>query len=77
MHLLNGALPELYMPVRDTCGALFAHWYTYVMSRCITSQYQRTFVLLSVSLWSALPDPVFDGVGLVGFKSRANVFLLS
>ena len=29
-----------------------------------------------MSLWNALSDPVFDGVGLAGFKSRANAFLL-
>ena len=33
-----------------------------------------TFVSLSVSLWNDLGDPVFDGVGLAGFKSRASVF---
>ena len=32
---------------------------------------------LSVSLWNDLSDPVFDGVGLAGFKSRANTFLLA
>ena len=30
---------------------------------------------LSVSLWNDLIDPVFDGEGLAGFKSRANVFI--
>ena len=30
---------------------------------------------LSVSLWNDLANPVFDGVGLAGFKSRANAFL--
>ena len=30
------------------------------------------FVFLSVSLSNDLADPVFDGVGLTGFKSRAN-----
>ena len=40
-------------------------------------QYCRTFVPLSVSLWNDLSDPVFDGVGLAGFKSRANSFLLA
>ena len=29
---------------------------------------------LSVSLWNDLGDPVFDCVGLAGFKSKANVF---
>ena len=28
------------------------------------------------SSWKNLADPVFDGVGLAGFKSRANAFLL-
>ena len=32
---------------------------------------------LSVSLWNYLANPVFDGVGLAGFKSRANAFLLT
>ena len=29
---------------------------------------------LSVSLLNDLNDPVFDGVGLAGFKSRVNAF---
>ena len=29
-----------------------------------------------MSLWYDLADPVFDGVGLAGFKSRANVFFI-
>ena len=32
---------------------------------------------LSVSLWNDLSDPVFDGVGLADFKSRANAFLFA
>ena len=31
----------------------------------------------SVSLWNDLSDPVFDGVGLAGLKSRVNAFLLA
>ena len=27
--------------------------------------------------WNELCDPVFDGVGLKGFKNRANAFLLA
>ena len=41
-----------------------------------TSQYHRTFIPLPVSLWNKLADPVFDGVGLTGFKSRATAFFL-
>ena len=32
---------------------------------------------LGVSLEQSYSDPVFDGVGLEGFKSRANAFLLA
>ena len=34
MHLLNGALPGQYVPVRVTFGALVAHQYTYAPPRC-------------------------------------------
>ena len=32
---------------------------------------------LSASLWNDLSDSVFHGVGLTGFKSRANTLLLA
>ena len=76
-HPLVGALPGPYVPVRVTRFALVAHRYTYAPPRCRTSQCSRTFLPLSVSLWNRLANPVFDGVGLAGFKSRANVFLLA
>ena len=76
-HPLFGALPVPYVPVRLTRGALIAHRYTFAPPRCITSQYRRAFIPLSVSLWNDLVDPVFDGVGLAGFKSRSNSFLLA
>ena len=77
VHPLNGALPGPYVPVRVTCGALVAHWFTYALPRCRTSQYRRIFIPLSVSLWNDLASPIFDFVGLAGFKSRANAFLLA
>ena len=76
MHPL-GALPEPYLPVRVTRGAVIAHRYTYALPCCRTSRYRRTFIRLSVSLLNDLGDPVFDAAGLVGFKSRANAFLLT
>ena len=36
MHPLYGALPEPYVPVRVTCGAVIAHRYTYAPPRCRT-----------------------------------------
>ena len=76
MHPLYGARPVPYVPVRVTRCAI-AHRFTYAPPSCRSSQYRRTFVPLSVSLWNDLSDPVFDGVGLAGFKSRANAFLLA
>ena len=76
MHPLYGALPEPYVPVRVTRGSVISHRYTYAPPRSRTSQYCRTFFPLSVSLWNNLGDPVFDGVRLAGFKSRASAFLL-
>ena len=77
MHPLNSALPGPYVPVRVTRGALVAHRYTYAPPRCRTSQYSWTFIPLRVSLWNDLANPVFDDMGLAGFKSRANDFLLA
>ena len=74
MHPLSDALPGPYVPVRVTCCALVAHRYTYTPLRCRTSEYRRTFIPLSVSLRNDLAGPVFDGVGLAGFKSRPMLF---
>ena len=77
VHPLDGALPGQYVPVRVTLGDLAAHRFTYAPPGCRSPQYRRTFIPLSVSLWNVLANPVFDGVGLAGFNSRANVFLLA
>ena len=77
VHPRNGALPGPYVPVRITRGALVAHRCAYEPPRCRTSQYSRTFIPILMSLWNDLANPVFDGVGLAGFKSRANAFLLA
>ena len=77
MHPLSGALRLLSVPAHVTRGALVAHRHSFAPPLCRTSQYRRTFVPLSVSLWNDLSDPVFDGVGLASFKSRANPFLLA
>ena len=74
VHPVNGALPGQYVPALVTRGALniqVAHRYTYAPPRRRTLQYSKTFIPFSVSLWNQLANPVFDGVGLAGFKSRA------
>ena len=42
-----------------------------------TSQYRMTFISLSVSIWNDHGDPVFDGVGLAGFKTISSASLLT
>ena len=71
------ALLGPFVPAQVTCSALVAHRYTYAPPRCRTLQYSRTFIPFLVSLWNNLPDPIFDGVGLAGFHSRANASLLA
>ena len=77
VHPLNGALPGPYELARVTRGALVAHRYAYAQPRCRTLQYNRTFIPFSVSLWNDLASSVVDGLGLAGFKSRANASLLA
>ena len=77
MHPFSAALPLSNVQARVTRGALVAHRHSFAPPRCMTSQYRRSFVPLSVSLWDDISDPVFDGVGLAGFKSRADAFLLA
>ena len=54
MHPLSGVLPLSYVPARVTHGALVAHRHSFAPPRCWTSQYRRSFVPLSVSLWNDL-----------------------
>ena len=82
MHPLSGTLTLPYVPASVTLGSLVAHMHSFSAPRCRTFQYHRTFVPLLVSLWNDVSDPVFDGVGLAGFKRynnvfRANAFLLA
>ena len=78
MHPLYFALPVPYVPVRVTRGGVIAHRYT---GFCIDTQnlaVSPNFCALNaLSLWNDLSDPVFDGVGLAGFKSRANASVLA
>ena len=74
LRSLNGALPVAYVLVRITRGPMVAHRSTYAPPRCRNSQDHLPFIPLSASMWNDLADPVFDDVGLDGFKSRVNVF---
>ena len=67
------APPVSYVWSRFILGALVAHRYTFAPSRYRTSQYTKTYISLLVYLWNDLGNHLFDGVGLAGFKSRANM----
>ena len=78
MHPLYGSLPDPYVPVSATHGAVIVHRYTYAPPRCRTSQYRRTFIPLSVSLWNnmvTLYSMVWDWrisrAGLIPFYWRS------
>ena len=74
MHPIYGALPVPYVSVRVTLGVLVAHPYAYEPPRCRSLHYRRTSMTLSLSLLNALANPVFEWVGLAGFKSSTTVF---
>ena len=52
LPLYGATVPNV--TVQITHGAVIAHWYIYVPPTCKTSQYHRTFIPLSVSLWNRL-----------------------
>ena len=73
---IHSARPVPYVPVWVTRGPLVAHRYILMRPpRCRTSRWCRSFISLSLSLYNDVADPVFDSVGLEGFKSRARCFL--
>ena len=74
MYPLYGTLLVPFVPVLVTHIALVTELYTYAPRRSRTSQHCMTFISLSISLWIALTDPIFDGVGLEGVKRRTNAF---
>ena len=77
VHPLNGGLPGQYMPVRVTRGALVAHRFTLRFLAAEPRSAAGPLFFLSVSLSNDLTSPVFDCVGLAGFKSKANALLLA
>ena len=76
MHPLSGALFFPYVPVGVTRGALVAHRHRLRFLVVNFSVTQNLYVPLSVSVERSC-DPVFDGVGLAGFKMIANAFLVA
>ena len=67
------------MPARVTRGALIGLTSVYLCVSILAAEPRSTAVIFSLLLsqWNDLDDPIFDGVGLAGFKSRANAYLLA
>ena len=76
MHPVYGAQPVPHVPVLVTRGALVADG-TLMHLRDAEPRSTTGFLILCQYLWNDLGDPVFDGVGLAGFKSLTNAFLLA
>ena len=76
MHPRHGALPVPYMCQRGLHAVYWSH--ISILMRLIATEPLCTGGLLlpSQCQWNVLADNIFDGVGLAGFKSRANAFLL-
>ena len=82
--LYNISVPSLWYSICAVCASAgYTRCYGGHTSVCLCAAslqslaYRITFIPLSVSLRNDLADPVFDSVGLEGFKSRANSFLLA
>ena len=77
MHPLYGAL-HVRIWQRELHAVLWLH--IGILMRLLAAKfrkYRMTFILITVSVWNDLTDPVFDGVLLAGFNSRVNTFLLT
>ena len=61
MHPLSISFLLLYVPARVSHGTLVSLLHSFTPPRCTISQYRRTFVFLSVSVWNHLHYHVFDG----------------
>ena len=74
MHPLSGALSLPYVPL----VLLLVLWLLIgTRSRLLVAGLLSIAEALfpNLSLWNDISGPVFGGVGLAGFKSRANAFL--
>ena len=72
MHSLYDAIPVLYVPELVTRGALVAHRYTFASHEsCSTTGF---LFPSQCPCGTNFADPLFDGVGLAGFKNRASAF---
>ena len=65
--------------VKVQCGSHAVLWsHIDILMRLLAAEPRSTARLLfPVSLWNDPDDPVFDGVGLAGFMSRAITLLLA
>ena len=75
MHPLSGALPLPYVPALLVVLLLLIDTRSRLLVVGLLSIAEP--LCPSLCLWNDLSDPVFDGVGPAGFKSRANAFLLA
>ena len=71
----------LYLDYMCQCGLRVVLWsHISTLMHCLAAEPRsiaRLFIPFLVSLWNDFANPVFDGVGLVCFKTRANAVLLA
>ena len=75
LHHFYGALPVPYVPV--WCTGRTSVYVLNAPPHCRTSQYLRTFIPLSVSLWNDLSHLEFDGMDRRILRARTIRFLFA
>ena len=75
-HPLNDVVSAPLRRVRQTRAAEMAHDFEVRPLKCRTAQFERCFVNSMGRIWNSLPDVVFDGGSLDGFKRATNRWLV-
>ena len=76
-HPLCGALPNCALCASVGYTQCFDRTSVYFCASPLQNLAVSQDFYSPLSLWNDLVDPVFDGVGLAGFKSRSDAFLLA
>ena len=67
-------IPALAIPQRNTRQIANQNDRCFMVGRCLTEQFSRTFVLYSVRVWNYLPNEIVSSSNIDIFKSKLNKF---
>ena len=75
-HPFHSGIPALAISQRNTRQTVNQNDHCFVVSRCSTEQFSRTFVPYSVRVWNSLPNDVVNSSSIDIFKSKTNKFFI-